>query len=169
MAENEAIAIVELHGLPTAIAFADTAVKAANVKLIGYELSKGEGLVSVKIKGNVGAIKAAVNAGSVTAALVGGVYGKIIIPRPSESLERMIRNKETVGYDESGCDVSDDSLIVDSNQEVTIKEEVIICVVDNQNNDNEKIEIKVTCNLCHKPECKRKKGEPRSVCIEFSK
>lgn len=125
MAENEAIAIVELNGLPTAIAFADTAVKAANVKLIGYELSKGEGLVSVKIEGNVGAIKAAVDAGSVTAAQVGGVYGKIIIPRPSESLERMIRNNETVGYDESGCEVTIDSLIVDSNQESIIDETLL--------------------------------------------
>lgn len=159
MAKSEAIAIVELNGLPTAIAFADTAVKAANVKLIGYELSKGEGLVAVKIKGNVGAIKAAVDAGSVTAAQVGGVYGRIIIPRPSESLERMIRNKKTVGYDESGYDVTNDSFTADSNQESTINEEVIIYEMEN----------KVTCNLCHKLECKRKKGEPRSICVEFSK
>ena len=173
MADREAIAIVELNGLPTAIAFADTAVKAANIKLIGYELSKGEGLVTVKFNGNVGAIKAAVDAGSAVATKLGGVYGKLIIPRPSKSLEKMIRNKETVGYQEFVCSELTDCDLVNSaqisNGVLEIDGEILIDEKDYPINIDEKpLGREVTCNLCHNPECTRKKGEPRSSCIEYS-
>jgi len=95
----DALAIVECISLPTAIAFADAAVKAADVNLIGYELPKGAGLVTVKLSGNVSAVKAAAEAGIALAKTITGVAGYTIIPRPSEYLDVLIRNGETIGYE----------------------------------------------------------------------
>lgn len=93
MEKGKAVAIVECNGLPTAIAFLDTALKSANVKLLGMELAKGEGMVDVKLIGNVGAVKAAVEAGTAVANAIGGIIGKKIIPRPHDNINCMLENK----------------------------------------------------------------------------
>lgn len=92
-----ALGIIETIGLAAAIEAGDTAVKSANVKLIGYELSKGGGMVTVKIEGYVGAVKAAVEAGCIAAEKVSKVWSKQVIPRPHRDLEKIIITEETVG------------------------------------------------------------------------
>ncbi|WP_269467153.1 BMC domain-containing protein [Candidatus Formimonas warabiya] len=96
MACLDSIGVIELVGLATAIECADAAVKAAHVRLLGYELSKGGGMVTIKISGNVGAVQAAVAAGTAASARVGTVVSKIIIPRPHRDLDQFILSKETV-------------------------------------------------------------------------
>jgi ethanolamine utilization protein EutM len=89
MTEN-ALGLIETVGLPTAIEAADAAMKAANVRLVGYEKTRGGGLVVVKIRGDVGAVRAAVEAAVVSASKVGKIYGYHVIPRPHEETEQVI-------------------------------------------------------------------------------
>jgi microcompartment protein CcmL/EutN len=83
----KALGLIETIGLPAAITAADAAVKAANVTLLGRETAKGGGRITIKLAGDVGAVKAAVAAGAAAAALVGRVDGTLVIPRPHEQLE----------------------------------------------------------------------------------
>lgn len=94
---KEALGLIEAVGLAAAVEAADTCLKSANVKLIGYELTKGGGYVTVKISGDVGAVSAAVTAASAAAMKVRGVYSAKVIPRPSEALGAMVNSRETVG------------------------------------------------------------------------
>jgi len=89
MTEN-ALGLIETVGLPTAIEAADAAMKAANVRLIGYEKTRGGGLVIVKIRGDVGAVRAAVEAAVISASKVGKVHSYHVIPRPHEETEPLI-------------------------------------------------------------------------------
>lgn len=94
-----AIGIIETIGLAAAIEAADVCLKSANVSLIGYELTRGNGMTVVKIEGNVGAVKAAIEAASVAVNKVSKVYSQKVIPRPSDSIEFLVRNENTVGYE----------------------------------------------------------------------
>ncbi len=85
----DALGMVETRGLVGAIEAADAMVKAANVTLVGYE-KIGSGLVSVMVRGDVGAVKAATDAGSVAASAVGEVISTHVIPRPHTDVEKII-------------------------------------------------------------------------------
>ncbi|WP_335942120.1 BMC domain-containing protein [Fusobacterium polymorphum] len=87
----EALGLIEVVGLVGAIEAADTASKAADVKVIGYELTKGSGMVLVKIVGGVSAVKAAVDAASMAAERVCQVVSKHVIARPSDELDKIIK------------------------------------------------------------------------------
>lgn len=87
---GEALGLIEAIGLPAAIAAADTAAKAANVRLLGYELTKGGGLVTVKLLGDVAAVKAAIEAGGAEAKRVHGLWAVHIIPRPASGITSMV-------------------------------------------------------------------------------
>lgn len=78
---GEALGLIETKGLVPAIEAADAMVKAANVHLVAYE-KIGGGLVTVAVRGDVGAVRAAVEAGSAAASRVGEVVSTHIIPRP---------------------------------------------------------------------------------------
>lgn len=93
----QAIGMIETKGLATGIEAADAAVKSANVKLIGYELARGGGMVTVKVEGDVGAVKAAIEAAAAAASRIGKVISKHIIPRPASGLDGIIYSKDTVG------------------------------------------------------------------------
>ena len=86
---NEALGMVETRGLVAAIEAADAMVKAANVQLIGSE-KIGSGLVSVMVRGDVGAVKAAVEAGGVAAANLGEVVATHVIPRPHTDVNKLL-------------------------------------------------------------------------------
>jgi ethanolamine utilization protein EutM len=88
---QKALGLIETIGLVTAIEAADAAVKAANVVLLGYENTKGGGKITVKIVGDVGAVQAAVSAGTAAALRIGKVYGYRVIPRPHEEINALIR------------------------------------------------------------------------------
>ena len=86
---NEALGMVETRGLVAAIEAADAMVKAANVQLIGSE-KIGSGLVSVMVRGDVGAVKAAVEAGGAAAANLGEVVATHGIPRPHTDVDKLL-------------------------------------------------------------------------------
>lgn len=89
---NEALGLIETKGLVGAIEAADAMVKAANVVITGYE-KIGYGLVTVMIRGDVGAVKAATDAGVTAARRVGEVVSVHVIPRPHSEVERTILEK----------------------------------------------------------------------------
>lgn len=86
---KEALGMIETRGFIGAVEAADAMVKAANVNLIGYELSGGA-LVSVMVKGDVGAVKAATDAGASAAARVGELVSVHVIPRPHGNVESVL-------------------------------------------------------------------------------
>lgn len=86
---REALGMIETKGLVGAIEAADAMVKAADVKLIGKE-QIGSGLVTVMVRGDVAAVKSAVEAGAAAAKRVGELYGVHVIPRPHEDVETIL-------------------------------------------------------------------------------
>ncbi|WP_154027483.1 propanediol utilization microcompartment protein PduA [Olsenella uli] len=91
--QSEALGMVETKGLVGAIEAADSMVKSANVSLVGYE-KIGSGLVTVMVRGDVGAVKAAVDAGSASAEKVGQVVSTHVIPRPHTDVEKILPHPE---------------------------------------------------------------------------
>jgi microcompartment protein CcmL/EutN len=87
---GEALGLVETRGLVGSIEAADAMVKAANVQLIGYE-QVGGGYVTVLVRGDVGAVKAATDAGAEAAARVGEVVSVHVIPRPHAEVETILK------------------------------------------------------------------------------
>lgn len=99
MKYSGAVAVVEVAGLPTAIACADAMVKSANITLIGYEITKGgPGMVNVKICGDIGAVKAAVDAGCLVANQITQVVSRVIMPRPHKDLEPILLNRNPEAF-----------------------------------------------------------------------
>ena len=86
---KEALGMIETRGLTAAIEAADAMVKAAEVTLIGTE-KIGSGLVSVMVRGDVGAVKAATDAGAAAAQRVGELVSVHVIPRPHAEVETIL-------------------------------------------------------------------------------
>ena len=86
---QEALGMVETRGLVASIEAADAMVKAANVTLVGKE-HVGGGLVTVMVRGDVGAVKAATDAGAAAAERVGELISIHVIPRPHEEVEAIL-------------------------------------------------------------------------------
>ncbi len=86
---SNALGMIETIGLVGAIEAADAMTKAANVELIGYE-KIGSGLTTVMVRGDVGAVKAAVDAGTAAAERVGKVASTHVIPRPHADVENLL-------------------------------------------------------------------------------
>ena len=84
---NEALGMIETKGYVAALAAADAMVKAANVTIISRE-EVGDGLVSVVVRGDVGAVKAATDAGAAAAKRVGELVSVHVIPRPHSDVEQ---------------------------------------------------------------------------------
>lgn len=89
---GDALGLVETRGLVGSIEAADAMVKAANVQLIGYE-QIGGGYVTVLVRGDVGAVKAATDVGAEAAARVGEVVSVHVIPRPHAEVETILRKE----------------------------------------------------------------------------
>ncbi|MFI5207555.1 MAG: ethanolamine utilization microcompartment protein EutM [Gemmatimonadales bacterium] len=85
----EALGLIETKGLVGSIEAADAMVKAANVKLIGKE-KVGGGYVTVMVRGDVGAVKAATDAGAAAAERVGELVSVHVIPRPHAEIEQLL-------------------------------------------------------------------------------
>ena len=86
---QEALGMVETRGLVAAIEAADVMLKAANVVLVGTE-KIGSGLVSVMVRGDVGAVKSAVEAGQASAQKLGEIIAVHVIPRPHSDVEKIL-------------------------------------------------------------------------------
>lgn len=141
---NRALGIIETVGLVAGVRAADIAVKAAYVELVGYELTKGDGMVVVKVTGDVGAVKAAVDAIGAAPDLKSKLYSVKVIPRPSDAIDAMVYNGDTRGYD--------------------VPSEEVVEAVDVE--VAEHVEETV-CNLCGDPACARRKGEQKWRCLHY--
>ena len=97
MANTNALGMVETKGLVGAIEAADAMVKAANVQLVGKE-QVGGGLVTVMVRGDVGAVKAATDAGAAAAEKVGELVSVHVIPRPHAEVDFVLPHGRD-GYD----------------------------------------------------------------------
>ena len=86
---QEALGMVETRGLTAAIEAADSMCKAANVVLVGTE-KIGSGLVTVMVRGDVGAVKSSVEAGAANAAKLGELVATHVIPRPHTDVEKIL-------------------------------------------------------------------------------
>ena len=86
---QEALGMVETRGLTAAIEAADAMVKAAEVVLIGTE-KIGSGLVTVMVRGDVGAVKAATETGGAAASKLGELVAVHVIPRPHNDVEKIL-------------------------------------------------------------------------------
>ncbi|SRV35145.1 propanediol utilization polyhedral bodies protein [Shigella sonnei] len=139
---NNALGLVETKGLVGAIEAADAMVKSANVQLVGYE-KIGSGLITVMVRGDVGAVKAAVDAGSATGASFAGQRNGLVahkvIARPGDGILPHTTEALTVTVETSKTPAT------------TVTSEII------------------SCNLCLDPACQRQKGEPRSLCLYANK
>lgn len=91
--EKQALGMVETKGLVGAIEAADAMVKAANVTLVGKD-KIGAGLVTVMVRGDVGAVKASVDAGAAAAKRVGELVSVHVIPRPHDDVEGILPKSE---------------------------------------------------------------------------
>jgi hypothetical protein len=101
---ERAVGFIETFGLTAAVAAADAAVKSANVKILGYEYAKGDGMCTVKVEGDVGACKAAIAAGKRAAEMVHGTHqgtkSTLLKARPADAIiPKMIKHRENVGGD----------------------------------------------------------------------
>lgn len=86
---NESLGIIETRGLTAAIEAADAMLKAANVEIIGTE-KIGSGLVTVIVRGDVGAVKAAVEVGAEAVQRLGELVAAHVIPRPHSDIAKML-------------------------------------------------------------------------------
>ncbi|MBQ1418996.1 MAG: ethanolamine utilization microcompartment protein EutM [Firmicutes bacterium] len=93
MAVLQALGMIETKGLVASVEAADAMVKAANVKLIG-KVHVGGGLVTVMVRGDVGAVKAATDAGAAAASRVGDLVSVHVIPRPHDDVEYILPTLE---------------------------------------------------------------------------
>lgn len=114
----QALGMIETKGLVGAVEAADAMVKAANVRLIGKELVGG-GLVTVMIQGDVGAVKAATDAGAAAAQRVGELISVHVIPRPHEELDSLIGGSEPPkGNDKRTADLKQPEIIPEAAAEL---------------------------------------------------
>lgn len=93
----QALGTIETLGMVAAIAAADAAAKAANVELIGYELTRGGGYVNVKVQGAVDAVQSSMDAAKMAAERISKVISLSVIARPSSQMEKIIFSADTVG------------------------------------------------------------------------
>lgn len=93
----EALGMVETKGFVGAVEAADAMVKAANVDLVGKEYI-GAGYVTIFVRGDVGAVKAATDAGAAAARRVGELVSVHVIPRPHSEVERVLPTQGRTGY-----------------------------------------------------------------------
>ncbi len=96
MMDTNALGMIETKGLVAAIEAADAMVKSANVQLIGKE-QVGGGLVTVMVRGDVGAVKAATDAGAAAAEKVGELISVHVIARPHVEVDNILPKPKTAG------------------------------------------------------------------------
>lgn len=179
-----ALGMIEAVGMAAAVAAADAAVKSANVTLLGYELTKGGGMVTIKFDGDVGAVKAALEAGAMTAERIGKVVSKHMIPRPHDEVEKIVFTKDTVQADNQS--EKKNNLVTNNSEkletgkpdkpdtnegedEVSVTNEHMSESSDNSEEEDseEDPEPNGSCNICNDPKCPRRKGELKTNCIHF--
>lgn len=141
--QKQALGLIETVGLLAAIEAADAAAKSANVELIGYELTRGDGMTTVKIRGDVGAVKAAVDSARAAASKVGVVYSSQIIPRPASDTEKMISTSETIGTGKIAATIAAETTTDKTETQAPVKAVEIIDIDIAEADNQSKIKIEV--------------------------
>ncbi len=173
---RQAYGFIETVGLAAAIEASDIALKAANVELIGLELTKGFGYTTVKLQGSVSSVNAGIDSARGSDKLIGKIVSTDIIPRPSDDIDLIVLSGDNLKIDQIGdkevalenvnedIEEEDEEIEEDINEDVSedIKEDITEESIEVE--ETEEIE-EYTCNLCQDPKCERNKGEPRDTCI----
>lgn len=169
---RNALGLIEAVGMAAAIEAADAALKSANVTLIGIELTKGDGMVVVKLEGDVGAIQAAVESAKHAASLVNRVYATKVIPRPAEGIEKIVFSKETKGWKAAKAAEAAAEPVVETPAAQTPVPELIAEAAASQPEPEPEAQPDPSregvCNYCQDPACPRRKGDPRDWCIHLN-
>jgi microcompartment protein CcmL/EutN len=145
---GKALGIVEAQGLSPAIFCADTALKAADVELIGYEFAKGMGRITVKLCGNIGSVQAAVGAAKALLEREGKYVASSVIPRPAPEAEPWISQV--------------DRAPAENRPPAAAPGKTAVAAAADDKPAGE------LCNLCEDPACPRRKGDPHGDCIHFA-
>jgi len=136
MMKNEALGMIETYGYIGAIEAADVCVKSANVKLLGCEFVRG-GLVTIHISGDVGAVKASIDAAEAAVKKVGSLISSHVIPRPGEGIEKILPIAEKENESSNEEDIKEE-----------VKEEI---EEEKQVNEDSKTEEKIEPEEKQKP------------------
>ncbi|MGX8700706.1 BMC domain-containing protein [Caproiciproducens sp.] len=182
MIEKVAVGAAEFTGLTAAIAFLDAAVKAADVRMTGYEIT-GNGLVTVKLSGNVSAVQAAMDAGLLAAQPIGRAAGHLILARPHEDVGKILysrdnkirRSPEPEEESPAAQNVPPESSVESEALSPQPEEEASPGTVGLSETEEIPEPIaqvrqepeQAACNLCGDPKCPRTKGQPRRDCIHY--
>lgn len=121
------VGLIEVRGLALAIEVCDSVLKSANVTLIGYEYAKGSGMTTIKVSGDVGAVKASIEAGKSVALNYNGLVSAHVIPRPTDDTEKLVySNNNNIASDVKNNDKEKVKEIEPEKAEPEKIEEVII-------------------------------------------
>jgi microcompartment protein CcmL/EutN len=181
---QKALGMIETVGILAAYEAADVALKSANVKMVGYEISRG-GLIVIKFTGDVSAVRSAVDAGKTAASKLSKVWSSHVIARPAEQIEKMINSEDTINnknksnseaekeetedISEAEIDEDDKSSVKSDDLEAESKEsnEEAESKGKEEKEDTEELEEEDICNLCGDPACPRNKGDLHTDCIHY--
>jgi len=189
-----ALGLIETRGKLAAIEAADVALKSANVALCGVENATGA-LITVKIIGDVGAVRAAIDAAKAKASLLGEVVATQVLPRPATGIMPMIKafpisaapessaksidstshtTSQVHDGEERGQDPEHCSETISFTKEgdepalAPLPPEEVALVEDVQDTVVDEVQA-ATCNICNDPACPRKKGDPSRECMHSTK
>lgn len=185
---KKALGLIEVVGMVAAIEVADTCVKSSNVQLIDYELTKGSGLVTIKIQGDIGAVKSAIEAAKSSVSIIGKVFSTLVIPRPSDGVNLIINSQNKSDNKKSAEEIKENNTEKYCNgiKAKELKEDIeqmkkeIKTTKEIEIRDKEKIEIEhkeefltedksEICNICKDKKCTRKKGQPKNMCVHYKR
>lgn len=155
---NRALGLVEVIGLTNAIIVADTMLKAANIKMENIEITKGMGFVTVKVSGDVGAVKAAVDSGKSLAVSFDKFVSSKVIPRPANGLDDIFDLDKENRENKNSKPKIEEKIDVKEKKDTTLnKSEVTDSVKSEEKNEtkiNQKADIKKQSGSKTKPEVK---------------
>jgi len=177
---QKALGMIETVGILAAYEAADVALKSANVKMVGYEISRG-GLIVIKFTGVVSAVRSAVDAGKTAASKLSKVWSSHVIARPAAQIEKMVNSEDTINNKNKADEEVEE---VESPEEVNKEPEELETenmveaefdqdnesTIDSDPEESEEIEEKKEediCNLCGDPACPRSKGDLHTDCIHY--
>ena len=172
---DEALGLVEVIGLLAAVEAADTGLKSANVSLIGIENATGAYL-TVQFGGDVGAVRAAVDAAKINAEKVGQVVSIHIIPRPALAIRtrllaeatKKVENADSAQAEPESTGSGEPEPMAPESGEQEQEEpagETMVPEKESESQGADFITDGYTCNLCKDPKCPREKGQPAKLCI----
>ncbi|SHJ45668.1 BMC domain-containing protein [Propionispora hippei] len=183
---NNALGLIEVVGKLAAVEAADVALKAANVTLLGMENATGA-LITVKLTGDVGAVKAAVDAARMAVGRVGTVIATQVLPRPAHGIYPLLTAEAPAGgHNEPTVMPAEEPLRQDNAEEALLPveepEPAAVPVPEADEPPEEAVEeeqepvylsaeteaeadSRATCNICHDPVCPREKGQSVKLCI----